>query len=103
MRLWTRRAAAKSPRAAAVTISTMSAGISFDATEMTPRPPIAISGNVSASSPERMMKSEGSSLQTSIIWLMLPEASLTPMMLGIAERRASVAGSTFTPARPGTL
>ena len=35
------------------------AGISFDATEMMPRPPTAISGSVSASSPDRTMKSSG--------------------------------------------
>ena len=83
--------------------ATIWAGISFEATEMTPRPPIAISGNVIASSPERTMKSSGSSWQISVIWLMLPEASFTPMMFGSVAMRASVFGSTFTPARPGTL
>src|SRR6266581_522680 len=53
------RAAAKSLRSAASTICAISEGISFDDTEMMPRPPIAISGSVSASSPDRTMKSHG--------------------------------------------
>ena len=97
------RAAAKSPRSAASTICTISAGISFDATEITPRPPTAISGSVIASSPESTMKSAGTAWQTSHIWLMLPDASLTPTMFGMAARRASVAGSMLQPVRPGTL
>ena len=46
---------ARPPRPSA----TISAGISFDATEMTPRPPTAISGSVIASSPDSTMKSGG--------------------------------------------
>ena len=103
LRLWMARAPAKSPRSAASTIATISAGIWFDATEMTPCPPTAISGSVSASSPERTMNDSGTSLQMSTIWLMFPDASLTPMMFGSVARRASVDGSMFTPARPGTL
>ncbi len=34
---------------------------------------------------------------------MFPDASLTPAMPGMVARRASVAGSTFTPVRPCTL
>jgi hypothetical protein len=49
------------------------------------------------------MKSVGTTRQTSHIWVMLPDASFTPTMFGIAARRASVVGSTFTPVRPGTL
>jgi hypothetical protein len=49
------------------------------------------------------MKSDGTTRQTSHIWVMLPDASLTPTILSMAERRASVAGSTFDPVRPGTL
>ena len=77
------RAAAKSPRSAASTICTISAGTSFDATEMMPRPPIAISGSVSASSPDSTRKSSGTLRQISAICVTLPDASLTPTMFGI--------------------
>ena len=70
---------------------------------MTPRPPTAISGSVIASSPDSTMKSAGTARQTSHICVMLPDASLTPTMFGIAASRASVDGSMFTPVRPGTL
>ncbi len=103
IRAWTARAAAKSLRSAASTIFTISAGISLPATEMMPCPPTAINGSVSASSPESTMKSEGTARTISHICETLPDASLTPMMLGIVARRASVDTSTFTPVRPGTL
>ena len=103
MRAWMARAAAKSLRSAASTICTISAGISFDATEMMPRPPTAISGSVSASSPDSTMKSDGTARQISHICVTLPDASFTPTMFGISARRTSVAGSTLHPVRPGTL
>ena len=46
---------------------------------------------------------DGAARQMSQIWDMLPEASLTPMMLGISVRRTSVAVSMFVAVRPGTL
>ena len=70
---------------------------------MTPRPPTAISGNAIASSPDSTRKSAGTARQTSHICCMFPDASFTPTMFGIAARRTSVATSTFTPVRPGTL
>ena len=70
---------------------------------MIPRPPIAISGSVNASSPDSTMKSLGTARQTSAICCMLPEASFTPTMVGIVARRAQVAGSMLQPVRPGTL
>jgi hypothetical protein len=103
IRACTLRAAAKSLRSAASTICTISCGISFDATEMMPCPPIAISGSVSPSSPESTRKSSGTARQISHICGTLPEASFTPAMFGICASRASVATSTFTPVRPGTL
>ncbi len=103
IRACTARAAAKSLRSAASTICTISAGISFDATEMMPRPPIAISGSVMASSPESTMNSGGTARTISHICVMLPEASLTATTCGIVARRASVAASTLQPVRPGTL
>ena len=87
---WMARAAAKLFRSAASTMRTISAGISLDATEMTPWPPTAIRGSVSTSSPDSTMKLDGTARHTSHICVMLPDASLTPAMLGIAARRASV-------------
>ena len=49
------------------------------------------------------MKSGGTTRHTSHICVMFPDASLTPTMFGIAASRASVAGSTLIPVRPGTL
>ena len=100
---WISRAAAKSLRRQACAMAVISAGISLEATEITPRPPSAVSGIVMASSPESTMKSAGTSLSTVAIWPMLPLASFTPTMLSILARRASVAGSTLTPVRPCTL
>ena len=85
------------------TRSTISAGTSFEATEMTPRPPSAISGNVNASSPDSTTKCLGTTRQISAICVMLPDASLTPTMFLSAERRNTVAGSMLQPVRPGTL
>ena len=75
----------------------------FDATEISPRPPTAINGSASASSPDSTWKSGGTARQTSHICVMLPEASLTPTIFGIVASRASVRGSTLQPVRPGTL
>ena len=58
-RRWMARAAAKSLRSAASTSWAISPGISFDATEMTPRPPTARSGSVNASSPHSTRKLVG--------------------------------------------
>ena len=50
------------------------------------------------------MKPSGTVRQTSLIWLMFPEASLTAAtMVGIEARRTSVGGVTLQPVRPGTL
>ncbi len=98
-----RRAAAKSPRSASSTMSAISAGTSFDATETMPAPPTAITGSVSASSPESTRKPGGTAAQISHICVMLPDASFTPAMFGMALRRTRVATSTLQPVRPGTL
>ena len=81
----------------------MAKGTSLETTEMTPTPPRAISGRVIASSPESTAKSSGTAWKMAAIWEMLPDASLTPTTVSISARRASVAGSTFRPVRPGTL
>ena len=81
----------------------MSDGISLDDTEMIPRPPTAITGSVSASSPERTTKSFGTELHTSQICDMLPDASLTATIPGTELRRTSVETSTLHPVLPGTL
>ena len=88
-----RRAAAKSLRSACSTIRAISAGTSFAATEMMPWPPTAISGSVSASSPDSTRKSFGTAPQISTIWPMLPDASLTPTIpatRGQAHQRRDV-------------
>ena len=103
MRAWTARAASKSFRSAASTICTISVGISFDATEMIPRPPTAINGSVRASSPDSTTNSGGTASQTSHICVMFPDASFTPTTFGIAASRTSVFTSMLTPVRPGTL
>ena len=97
------RAAAKSFRSAASTICTISAGISFDDTEIMPRPPTAISGSVNASSPDSTMKSDGTARHTSHICDMLPDASFTPTIFGICDSRTSVDDSTLMPVARGTL
>jgi hypothetical protein len=81
----------------------ISPGISLPATEMTPWPPTDITGSVIASSPETTRNSAGRLRRTSQICAMFPEASLTPMMLGMSASRTSVAVSTFEPVRPATL
>ena len=70
---------------------------------MTPLPPRPASASVMASSPESTVKSGGRVAHRFAICAMFPEASFTPTMLSIAASRRSVAGSTFTPVRPGTL
>jgi hypothetical protein len=89
------RAAAKSPASAALTIFAIRSGTTFDATEITPRPPTAISGRAIASSPDSTVKFDGTSRQTSHCCVMLPEASFTPTMFSMAASRASVRGSTL--------
>src|SRR3989442_4299014 len=92
-----------SPFSAASTICAISAGASLDATETTPCPPTAISGNASASSPERTMKSSRTAAHISPICVMLPDASFTATMFFSSAMRSRVWASTFAPVRPGTL
>src|SRR5581483_148350 len=98
-----RRAVSHLLASAARVSAPISAGISLDATEITPVPPREITGSVMASSPEKTRKSPGTALNTSAIWLMLPLASFTATIFGISASRASVPGSRFAPVRPGTL
>ena len=102
-RSWMARASANAPRLAAATSAVISAGTTLDATEITPRPPTAITGSAIASSPLSTRKSSGMRAQTSAICIMLPDASFTPMMPGIVASRCNVGTSMFVPARPGTL
>ena len=102
-RSWIRRAASQSPARAAEHSATISPGISFEATDTTPLPPIARTASVQLSSPARTPKSCGRSRQIKAIWSRLPEASLTATIRGCSARRRSVAGSTFVPVRDGTL
>ena len=71
----------KSPASASCVSRVISAGISLDATEITPRPPIAINGSVIASSPESTRNSSGTQFRIVAICPTFPEASLIPTML----------------------
>ena len=55
----TLEAVAQSPSSAAITKRAISAGISFDATDIKPAPPSAITGNAMTSSPLRTVKLGG--------------------------------------------
>ena len=57
---------------------TISPGTALDATEMRPRPPIAMTATAIGSSPLSSMKSCGTAATMSLIWTRLPEASFTP-------------------------
>ena len=70
---------------------------------MTPTPPNAIKGTVTASSPESTAKPSGTDWQTRAIWPISPEASLTPTMVSISARRASRSGAMLQQVRLGTL
>ena len=80
-----------------------SLGAKFETTETTPSPPSAKSGKVKPSSPDKTAKLGCLALtfaRTSAIWLMLPLASLTPMMLGKSAMRAKVSVAMLVPVRP---
>jgi hypothetical protein len=73
-------------------------------TEMTPRPPTAMSGSVRLSSPDRTEKSGPQFRMTCVIWSSEPDASFTPTMLAQSlTRRTSVSVSTLTAVRPAML
>ena len=79
-------------------------GRALPMTEITPTAPLAIIGNVSASSPLITSKPSGLFLMISSTCSRLPEASLMPTMLGKSlAMRHVVAAFMFTPVRPGTL
>src|SRR5208337_1349232 len=90
-------------REAARVISAISRGISLDATEMTPTPPSAITGRVTASSPDSTRKPSGTEFSASAICAMFPLASFTPAILATSLNLARVAGSRLAEVRPGTL
>ena len=77
---------AKSPASASCVSLVISAGISFEATEIIPRPPSAISGIVIASSPLKHVEAFGKLMHHCAIWPMLPEASFTPTILSISRQ-----------------
>ena len=89
---------------AACIILAISCGKRFDATLMTPSPPIFMRSRARLSSPLRTMKSSPVALITSSICLIEPEASLTAVMLGQSSASLfSVSVSRFTPVRPFML
>jgi drug/metabolite transporter (DMT)-like permease len=102
-RSWTRRASSQRLPSAVAHSEAISAGISFDATETTPSPPIARIASVAASSPLRTETSRGRSRQITASCSRLPEASLTATTRGCSASRRNVSASTFVPVRPGTL
>src|SRR6266446_4034274 len=69
-------------------------------TEMTPRPPTAITGSVRLSSPDRTANSGPQARTTCVTWSRDPDASLTPtMFLQSRARRARVSVSTLAAGR----
>ena len=101
---WSLRAAAKSSFSHSSTICTISAGASFDATEITPRPPIAITGTVIGSSPLSSRKPSGA-VADDVGHL---DDAARRLLDADDVRRSAPAGSPwatsmFTPVRPCTL
>src|SRR6185436_2619982 len=81
-------------------MSAVSRGTMLAITEITPWPPMAMSGRVMLSSPDSTVKVGPQAAMTWLIWSRLPEASLTPTMLWQSQaRRAIVAVSTLTAVR----
>ena len=79
-------------------------GISFEATETIPSAPSAISGKVTASSPESTQKFAGRSRKISMICDRFPDASLTATMFSQSRAsRSTVCAAMFDEVRPGTL
>ena len=73
-------------------------------TEIKPRPPSAISGSVIASSPRKHDETLRHARRArAAICEIFPDASFTPTIFSISARRFTVAGSMFTPVRPGML
>ena len=92
-RSWIRRASSQSPARAAAHSAAISPGISFEATETTPSPPIARTGSVQASSPARTAKSRGRSRQIHGDLVEVPGGFLDrddPRMLGEPQERVGV-------------
>ena len=79
----------------------MSLGTMLPTTEITPSPPMDISGSVRLSSPLRTVRSVVQRICEA--WSSEPVASLTSAMFGSSARRAIVSGSMFLPVRPGML
>ena len=81
----------------------MSAGATFETTEITPLPPMASSGSTVKSSPEITAIRSPHSSMIRLAWRRSAVASLIATMFGISASRATVSGSRLTPVRPGTL
>ena len=84
------------------TNSLISFGMTFDATEMTPRAPTEIIGKVSESSPESTVRF-GQRLRMALTRSTLPAASLMAVTFGCRARRATTSSGISFPLRPGTL
>ena len=82
----------------------MSSGTSFATTDTTPSAPRAMSGRVTASSPESTRKWGGRSRKIAMICARSPEASFVPAMLSVSRARARVVAAVmFDAVRAGTL
>ena len=79
---WSVPAWAKSLSRHSFTSVCISAGRILATTEITPLPPRAQMGTVSSSLPDQMKKSSGQRFRVRWMAPRLPEASLTPLMLG---------------------
>ena len=92
------------PSANACTIRTISRGMIFDATEITPSAPTDINASVSPSSPERIVNFAGSAARSWLTRSTLPPASLIATMFRHSlASRATVSTPISTPHRPGML
>src|SRR5664279_1343036 len=89
---------------ASLTISAISAGISFEATDTSPAPPTEITGRAMGSSPQNTLKLLGTRLISSVIWLSTPLDSFAAWIVGTScASRAIVFGSRLQPVRLGML
>ncbi len=85
-------------------LQAISAGTSLPATEITPRPPTAISGSVMRVVAAQHDEVRRAFAQISVICEMLPDASFTRDDVRDRRRAARAwRGSTLQPVRPGTL
>ena len=98
-----RRASSVSPPRNARTRFTISVGATLDEVEITPLLPIARSGSVLTSSPERIASPSGQAAIILETCSKSPLDSFTATTCSMSARRAIVSASMFEAVRPGML